>query len=373
MSKSSELLANLSPMNISARANKVREAFTEGIDALVISHLTNVRYVSGFTGSNGLILLTDEKLVFITDGRYRTQSREQLESAGLDAEIFVTSQGEGPMQFLEKEISSGMRIGLESTTLSWSSANNYIDKFNDAQFIPTVGVVEKVRLVKESGEVDRIRAACRIADDALEMTLPMLLDFPTEKEFARALDRKMVDLGAQGNSFDTITACGARAALPHAVPTDAKIEPNQMIVIDFGCIVDGYASDMTRTVSVGQPDDRQIEMFDQVIESQRLGSEAVMDGAPVSSIDGACREYLKSCGVDQYFTHSTGHGVGLDVHEEPWVRGAGTGDCQSGNVLTVEPGIYIEGFAGVRIEVTLCVEENGAEVLTTAPKTLVVA
>lgn len=372
MTKSAELLRSLKPMNYSARAGKILEKMPEGLDAIIISHLTNVRYASGFTGSNGLIFLSGDKFVFITDGRYKTQSREQLEAAGVDAEIFVTSQGEGPMSFLEKLISKGMSVGLEANSISWAGANTYIEKFVDATFVPTSGVVEKARIVKEADEVDRIRAACRIADDALEMTLPMLVDLPTEKQFALALDRQMVDLGAAGNSFDTITAFGKRAALPHAMPSDAKIEPNKLIVIDFGCVVDGYASDMTRTVSVGEVDDKQKLMFDQVIESQKRGSEFVKSGVPISEIDESCRSYLRECEVEQYFTHSTGHGVGLDVHEEPWVRAADVTMAQSGNILTVEPGIYIEGFAGVRIEDTLHVTDTGSETLTCAPKTLVV-
>jgi len=371
MNQSSKLLADLQPIDYSGRPQKVRNVLSEDLDGLIISHLTNVRYLTGFTGSNGLVYLTRDSIVFITDGRYKTQSAQELGSAGIDAEIFVTSQGEGPLNFLEKKFSKNLRIGLESDTLSWAGANSYIDKFVDNSFVPTSGIVESVRMVKESSEVDRIRAACRIADDALAQTLPMLKEFPSEKEFARALDRKMVDLGAQGNSFDTITACGPRGALPHAQPSDAKIAPNQMIVIDFGCIVEGYCSDMTRTVSVGQPDEKQTEMFEQVIQSQSDGRKVVKAGVKLSEIDVACRETLAGFGVDQYFTHSTGHGVGLDIHERPWVRAAGQDSTQAGHILTVEPGIYIEGIAGVRIEDTLHVTEAGSEVLTTAPKQLV--
>ncbi len=372
MTQSSELLAALTPMDYSKRADKVRAVFPDDIDALVVSHLTNVRYITGYTGSNGLVLLTKDSMMFITDGRYRTQSREQLDAAGVDADICVTTQGEGPMAFLEKGISSGMRVGLEASTLAWASANKYIEHFSDSHFVPTTGVVEQVRIIKEAGEVDRIRAACRVADDALALTLPMLKDLPTEKEFATALDRAMVDLGASGNSFDTITACGPRGALPHAMPSDTKIQPNQMIVIDFGCIVDGYCSDMTRTVSVGEPDAKQQEMYDLVIESQKRGREVVKAGIDVADIDSACRDFLKEHDVEKYFTHSTGHGVGLDIHEQPWVRAAGDETAVEGHILTVEPGVYIEDFAGVRIEDTLHVTHDGAEVLTTAPKQLVV-
>ena len=372
MNQSAKLLADLKPIDYSGRPAKVRNVLPEDLDGLVISHLTNVRYLTGFTGSNGLVYLTRDSLIFITDGRYKTQSALELGNAGIEAEILVTSQGEGPLNFLEKKFSKNDKIGLEADSLSWSGANSYIDKFTSNSFVPTSGVIESVRMVKESGEVDRIRAACRIADDALALTLPMLAEFPTEKEFARALDRKMIDLGAQGNSFDTITACGSRGALPHAQPSDAKIVPNQMIVIDFGCIVDGYCSDMTRTVSVGQPDDKQTEMYEQVIKSQSQGSKVVKAGVQLSEIDNACRTTLAEFGVDQYFTHSTGHGVGLDIHEQPWVRAAGDDKTKSGHILTVEPGIYIEGVAGVRIEDTLHVTADGSEVLTTAPKQLVI-
>ena len=372
MNESSKLLSVLTPIDYSGRPQKIRDAIPEELDGLIVSHLTNVRYLTGFTGSNGLVYLTRDSIVFITDGRYKTQSAQELSDAGIDSEIFVTSQGEGPLNFLEKKIKSKLKIGLEGDTLSWAGANSYIEKFQDNNFVPTSGIVESVRMVKERGEVDRIRAACRIADDALALCLPFLKEFPTEKEFARALDRKMVDLGAAGNSFDTITACGIRGALPHAQPSDAKIAPNQMIVIDFGCIVDGYCSDMTRTVSVGQPDDKQTEMFNQVIQSQSNGSKVVKAGAALADIDNTCRETLAGFNVDQYFTHSTGHGVGLDIHEQPWVRAAGTDCAQAGHILTVEPGIYIEGIAGVRIEDTLHVTQDGSEVLTTAPKTLVI-
>ena len=346
MIESAKLLANLTPMDYSTRPQKIRDVLPADLDGILISHLTNVRYLTGFTGSNGLVYLNRDSLVFITDGRYTTQSAQQLEQSGIQADIFVTSQGEGPLHYLENILKGSLKIGLESETLSWSSANKYISKFSNSEFIPTSGIIESVRMVKEKSEVDRIRAACRIADDSLEQVLPFLKDLPS---------------GASGNSFDTITACGARGALPHAHPSDAKIAPNQMIVIDFGCMVDGYCSDMTRTVSVGEPDSKQQEMYDQVIQSQQDGSKIVKAGVKLADIDNACRKTLTNFGVEQYFTHSTGHGVGLDIHEQPWVRGSSEDVTQAGHILTVEPGIYIEGIAGVRIEDTLHVTKEGAE------------
>jgi len=274
--------------------------------------------------------------------------------------------------FLTDLIEVGTHIGFEADTLSYAGASRLIEHFDEATFEPTSNFIEDIRIIKDAGEVDRIRAACRIADEALEEVKEYLKEFPTEKDFAKALDRKMVDLGAEGNSFETIVACGTRAALPHAVPTDAKIEPHQMIVIDFGCMVDGYCSDMTRTLSVGEPDADQQKMYAQVLESQRLGREYAKSGVTAGEVDAKCRDFLNSEGVGEYFAHGTGHGVGLDIHEAPRVGGKVQDILQTGYIVTVEPGIYIEGKAGVRIEDTLCITEEGAEVLTTAPKELVV-
>jgi Xaa-Pro aminopeptidase len=373
MSQSSDLLAALTPMNISPRADKIRAAFPDDVDALLVTHLTNVRYVTGYTGSNAMALITRDAMMFITDGRYKTQSAEELGAAGVKAEICVTYQGHSPNKYLEQIITGKMTVGLEADTLSWAAANSYQEHFAQSTFVPTSGIVEQIRAVKEPEEVDRIRAACRIADDALAEIMPRLKDRMTEKEFATLLDRTMIDFGAEAMSFDTIVANGPNGAMPHAQPSDRVIEPKQMTVIDFGCVVDGYCSDMTRTVSVGEPDERQQEMFEQVLDSQRLGREAVKPGVASGDIDNACRGYLDKQGVAEFFAHGTGHGVGLDVHELPYVRVINSETLKPGHIITVEPGIYYEGFAGVRIEDTLAVTEDGAEVLTTAPKTLVVA
>jgi Xaa-Pro aminopeptidase len=371
MATSQELLARLAPMDFSARIEAVRSQLGS-LDSLVVTHLTNVRYLTGYTGSNGTVVITKDSVSFITDGRYRTQSKEQLAQAGVDAEIYVTSPGQNNYSYLEKALSGLSSTGFEADTLSYSSAMKFINHFPSIDCEPTSQLVESIRIVKQPGEVDRIRAACRIADEALAEVSPMLTSLPTEKEFAEALDRMMKDLGAEGNSFDTIVACGQRAALPHAVPTDARIEPNQMIVIDFGCVVDGYCSDMTRTLSVGEVDHQQQEMFDQVMESQKRGREYARAGVTAGDVDDQCRSYLDEQGVGEYFAHGTGHGVGLDIHEAPRVGSNVSEVLEPGYIVTVEPGIYIEGVAGVRIEDTLCITDDGAEVLTSAPKELVV-
>lgn len=358
-------------MNYQERIDKLVLAMPEDIDAILITHLTNVRYLTGYTGSNGTVLVTPDDVVFITDGRYQTQSKEQLAEAGVGATIYVTAPGHNNNSFLAKHITS-QTIGFEADTLSYSAATAYMERFADATFRPTSNLVESLRIIKQPGEVDRIRAACRIADEALEEVKGGLKEFPTEKEFARTLDRKMIDLGAEANSFETIVACGTRGALPHAVPTDARIEPHHMIVIDFGCMVQGYCSDMTRTLSVGDVDDKQRQMYDQVMESQRRGREFARPGVTAGEVDSQCRDYLIEQGVAEFFTHGTGHGVGLDIHEAPRVGNKVDDILEPGYIITVEPGIYYAGSAGVRIEDTLHITSDGAEVLTTAPKDLVV-
>ncbi len=370
--KSTDLMANLQDMDFNARIENLRNSFPSDIDALVVSHLTNVRYLCGYTGSNGTLVITRDSIDFISDGRYSTQSKEEIQSSGIQAEIHITKQGQGNWDYLNELLKNVKVIGLEADTTTWSMLKAFESHFEGKDFFPTTQLVEKLRLIKQPGEVDRIRAACRIADEAFEEVKGYLAELPTEKEFAAVLDRKMVDLGAQGNSFETIVACGTRGALPHARPTDAKIEPNQMIVIDFGCVVDGYCSDMTRTVSVGELSGDQQKMWDQVIESQKLGREFVKSGVTTKEVDTKCREFLDSQGVGKYFAHGTGHGVGLDIHENPRVSQVSETKLEPSMIITVEPGIYIEGLAGVRIEDTLCVTQDGAEVLTTAPKELVI-
>ncbi|MFN8015183.1 MAG: Xaa-Pro peptidase family protein [Acidimicrobiia bacterium] len=370
MAGSKELISALTPMKVSGRVNRLRDVLPSEVDSIIVSNLVNIRYLTGFTGSNALAYISREDFILITDGRYEVQSSEQLRENDIDARIEITVQGNSPIEIISKYINQNENIALESNEITWASANNFIEKISRANFVPQSNLIEALRKVKEKEEIDRIRVACRIADEALEKTIPLLKDFPSEKEFAKQLDRAMVDNGAQGNSFDTITACGARAALPHAFPTDSKIQPNQMIVIDFGCIYDGYCSDMTRTISVGEVDDRQNELWQNVIDAQQMGVDYVKEGVLTSEIDSTCRTYLDQKSLADKFTHSTGHGVGLNVHEEPWVRSVEGVEVVAGNILTVEPGVYIEGFAGVRIEDTLAVEKDGAESLTSFPKFL---
>jgi Xaa-Pro aminopeptidase len=233
-------------------------------------------------------------------------------------------------------------------------------------------VVDGLRMVKEAGEVDRIRAACAIADDALGALLPTLRDRPSERDFALRLEFAMRERGASGVSFDPIVAAGPNGAKPHARPSDRRIESGELVVIDFGCVVDGYCSDMTRTVSVGDPGPEARHMWDTVLLAQRTGCEAVAVGIECAAVDRASRDVIADAGWADAFVHGTGHGVGLEIHESPRVASTATGTLAPGHVVTVEPGVYLPGIGGVRIEDTLVVTPDGPIALTEFPKQLVV-
>jgi Xaa-Pro aminopeptidase len=242
----------------------------------------------------------------------------------------------------------------------------------ELELVPTEQLVERLRAIKDDAEVARIRAACAIADEALAEVLPGLHDAPSERQFALNLEWAMRARGATGTSFDTIIASGPNGSKPHARPTDRAIQSGELVVIDFGCIVDGYCSDMTRTVSVGDPGPDARRVWDVVAASQRAGRDAVRAGVTCASVDRASRAVIEDAGWGPSFAHGTGHGVGLEIHEAPRVSASSDGTLEPGHVVTVEPGVYLPGTGGVRIEDTVVVTSDGATALTEFPKSLVI-
>jgi Xaa-Pro aminopeptidase len=362
----------LPAMDVAGRAHRLRAALTEaGVDALLVTHLPNVRYLTGFTGSAAQLLVTADALVFTTDGRYRTQAAEQLGAAGVDAVVEIGATGAAQRDALAVALGARTRLGLEAHAITWAHQRELADALADHEIVPTHGLVEQLRRVKEAGEVARIRLACAIADDALGALLPTLADGPTERDFALDLEVEMRRRGASGNSFDPIIASGPNAAKPHARPSTRRVERGELVVIDFGCIVDGYCSDMTRTVSVGDPGPEARRVWDVVRESQWAGREAVRAGADCAAVDHACREVIVAAGWGDAFVHGTGHGVGLEIHEAPRVAASARDTLEVGAVVTVEPGVYLPGVGGVRIEDTVVVTSDGADPLTEFPKDLV--
>jgi Xaa-Pro aminopeptidase len=355
-------------MDVAGRLPRLRAAHA---DALLVTNLRNIRYLTGFTGTAAMLLVTPDQLVFATDGRYKEQSADQLAAAGVDA-TFAVGGLQAQQEALTAAAGPHARVGLEAGNVTWAQQRSMAATwFPHAELIPTEGVVEGLRLVKDDGEVARIRAAADVADQALATTISLLHESPTEAEFGLALDTAMRRLGATDTSFETIVASGPNGAKPHHRPGARRIEQGDLVVLDFGALVDGYCSDMTRTVSVGPANEQARRMYEVVRQSQQAGVDAVRAGVPASDIDKACRDLITDAGWGEAFVHGTGHGVGLDIHEAPAVWSKSPDTLAAGHVVTVEPGVYLPGIGGVRIEDTVVVTEGGRVALTASPKELV--
>lgn len=359
--------ADLAPLDVASRAGRVRSAMAEqGCDALVVSDLTNVRYLTGFTGSAGVLVVRADDLVLVTDGRYQEQAALQLAAAGVEADLAITRD---TVPQLAAALGGAGRIGLEADHVTWDAQRRWAEAL-PGTLVPTVGLVLGLRSVKDDGEVDRLEHAAAIADGALAAVRSGLLDRPTERELARALETAMAERGADGPSFETIVASGPNAARPHARPTDRAIgagPEGELVVIDFGALSDGYHSDMTRTFIVGEPSPVQERMVDVVARAQAAGIAAVRAGVPARAVDAACREVIDDAGWSDAFVHGTGHGIGLVIHEEPRLSPESTSLLAPGHCVTVEPGVYLPDHGGVRIEDSVVVTAAGCRALTSSP------
>jgi len=360
------------PMDVASRATLAREAMAAAeVDALLVTNLTNVRWLTGFTGSAGLLVVTKHDLVLVTDGRYAVQAPVEIASAGSATNVEIT--GHEQQKIITGHIGHRFRVGLEADHVTWSRQQVFANEWfhHHEALIPTIGLIDRLRRRKDQGELDRMAHAAAIADAALATVLPMLQDRPTERVFASELEVEMRRHGASETAFESIVASGPNGARPHHRPSNRVIEPNELIVIDCGATVDGYRSDMTRTVSVGEPSDQAQHMYTAVIAAQQAGVDAVGIGVEAIAVDAACRESLADARLAEAFTHGTGHGVGLDIHESPRIGNRSVDILEANDVVTVEPGVYLPNVGGVRIEDTVVVTEPGAHRLTQTPKTLV--
>ena len=361
--------------DVAGRLGRLRPRLADaGCDGLLVTHLVNVRYLTGFTGSAGLLLVLPDDAVLTTDGRYRDQAAEQLAAAEVEARVEVRPTVSGQHDVLADATRGIGRLGLEADSVTWAQQRRLASAvFADAEMIATEALVEALRRVKDEGEIERMGEAARIADEALAAVRPLLGQGVTEREVALGLDYEMRRLGADGSSFETIVASGPNGAKPHARPTDRRVQPGELVVIDFGAVVDGYCSDMTRTLCVGEPaEDVLLRMVATVKESQREGVAAVRAGVRARDVDDTCRTVIADAGWGDAFIHGTGHGVGLEIHEAPRVASTSDDVLATGHVVTVEPGVYLAEHGGVRIEDTVVVTDDGCTVLTNAPKELIV-
>jgi Xaa-Pro aminopeptidase len=335
------------------------------LSALLVTKPVNVRYLTGFTGSYGALLLLHDRTLFFTDGRYRQQAATEVPGAEV-----VLAPGDliGAVGGVLR--SGGNDLGFEPAGLTWSEGQRLRSGLPGQAVLPAPPLVEELREVKDERELAAMREAARLGGEALEGLLPALREGVTERRVAIELELAMRRLGADGLAFDTIVAFGEQAAEPHHHPGDRPLRPGDWVTLDFGGRVDGYCADMTRTVVLGRASQRQRDLYELVRGAQEAGLDCLQAGVPAGEIDRACRQPIAEAGLGDSFPHPTGHGIGLEIHEAPRLRAGSRARVAAGSPVTVEPGVYLPGFGGVRIEDLAVARPGGRELLTTTPKEL---
>ena len=350
------------------KLQKLRAAFeANGIDGILISSPFNRRYISNFTGTSGVVLISSDQAQFITDFRYIEQASKQCE--GFEIIKFSDTI---PQEVARQVKKLGIqKLGFEEDYISFSSYKVY-DKEIEAELVPVSGVIEKLRLIKTDAEIKIIKEAADIADAAFKHILDFIRPGITELEVANELEFFMRKSGAVSSSFDTIVASGYRSALPHGVASEKVIEKGDMVTLDYGAYYKGYVSDITRTIAVGEPDSKLKAIYEIVLEAQLRGMEGIKPGMTGKQADALTRDYISEKGYGEYFGHSTGHGIGLEVHEGPSLSMKSELVLEPGMIVTCEPGIYIPGLGGVRIEDDVLITKDHNEALTHSAKELII-
>ncbi|MFB9761890.1 Xaa-Pro dipeptidase [Ectobacillus funiculus] len=339
----------------------------EGIDGLLLTNSYNRTYMTRFTGTAGVVLLSAERALFITDFRYVEQAQKQ-------AVGYEIVQHTGPIteEVAKRAKELGItKLGFEQDTLTYSEYRMYGDK-TEAELVPVSGLVEKLRLIKTDAEIKILKEAAQIADAAFTHILSFIRPGVSELAVSNELEFFMRKQGAAASSFDIIVASGHRSALPHGVASEKLIETGEFVTLDFGAYYKGYCSDITRTIAVGEPSQDLKDIYDVVLEAQLRGLDGIRAGVTGKEADALTRDYITEKGYGQYFGHSTGHGIGLEIHEGPGLSIRSDTVLEPGMAVTVEPGIYIAGLGGVRIEDDVIVTKEGNEILTHSPKELII-
>lgn len=348
------------------RVERVKQLISEsGLDALIVTGRDNVRYLSGFTGSAGVLLVSAEKALLFTDSRYVTQAAEEA-----NAFEIVKIEKTWPERLAEiLPEHRDMAVGFESEHVTHQQFLRMAEALAAVELKPVKDMVEGLRAVKEEPEIEKIRRAVSLVDQAFAEILDYIQAGRSEREIALELEFYLRNRGAERMAFETIVASGPRAALPHGAASEKLLARGDLVVMDFGAVCGGYCSDFTRTVLVGSmPEPWQEEIFEVVLEAQATGIRAARAGVPASEVDRVIREVIAGRGYEDHFGHGSGHGLGLQVHELPRLDRFDTETLEAGMVVTIEPGIYLPGRGGVRIEDVVVVRENGVEVLTGTPK-----
>ncbi len=345
-----------------SRLDAMRQAMKRhGLSTLLVTHLPNVRYLCGFTGSNGVLLVASGEVTLFTDSRYRIQAREQVKAADImiPEESVILAAAE---RIREKK---SAKVGLEAESLNLSQVGllrKVVGRGTKLQ--PTSGIVASLRSVKSNREITLVSKAAQLICRVFEGILEKIRPGAQENHLAAEIDYSMRCLGAEGPSFETIVASGPRSALPHARPSTRKLQKGELVILDMGAILHGYCSDLTRTVHLGRASAQSLGWYRAVWEAHGAARGAIRAGVAAGEVDGVARSSLDRAGLGKFFAHSTGHGIGLEIHEVPRLAKGQKAPLVAGNIITVEPGIYIEGVGGVRIEDDVLVTPNGHKVLT---------
>jgi len=338
-----------------------------GLDGMLITNLTNIRYICGFTGSAGTCLVTQSGKFFITDGRYIEQSKEQVK--GFNRYIDMDNN----LSIIKKNklITKDLKIGFEGDHVNFTLYDSMKKIFTDTDWESTTMILEDLASVKDKTELNAIRTAVEITDKVYEEILPMLRPGYTEKQVANTMVSKYREYG-EGEAYSPIVATGPNGALPHAVPTDREFKKGDFIVIDAAAKYAGYHADMTRTPVVGEATEKHHEIYAIVKEAQQRGCNIAMAGVSCKEVDAATRDYIHEMGYGEHYTHGTGHGLGLEIHTSPRFSPTSEDILAENNVMTIEPGIYLAGWGGVRIEDDVIINNDGCEILNKTTKELVV-
>ncbi len=349
------------------RLEKLRGKMAEqSIEALYVTNLKNVYYLTGFWGSAGVVFITPSRQVLITDDRYITYAQ----SVVTDFEVISNRDDLGTVAGLVRDMDIKEVAFEDEVSVAYFKSMEAV--FAGTNLRPTTNLIADLRMIKDAAEIATIQRACQISDQAFIDALDFIKPGKTEIEIANFLDFRMREMGAEGVSFDTIAASGYRSAMPHGRASNKVIEAGEALTLDFGCLYDHYVSDMTRTVYVGSVSDEEREIYETVLAANQALIATAKAGMEYKEFDGVPRRVIEQAGYGPYFTHGIGHGMGLDVHEYPYFSRTATDTIQAGMILTDEPGIYLEGKYGVRIEDDLLITETGCKVLTLAPKELIV-
>ncbi len=339
------------------------------LDAFITSFLPHVRYLTGYSGSNGLCVITDSAVTLLTDFRYQEQIETEVPYASkqiVRGDLFVAA--------IKKKnlFSQSDTIAFEEDYLPVISFQVMKKNLSGARLIPSNGIVEALTAVKEESEIALIRKAASITEQVFEKILGVLKPGITESAIAAEISYLHRMFGAEKDSFDTIVASGVRGSLPHGAASAKKIQKGEMVTLDFGCVYQGYCSDLTRTVAVGTPSSEAKKIYRIVLDAQRAAINAARIGFPARKLDESARSFIEKKGYGKFFGHGLGHGIGLQIHESPRVFAKSTHVLHTGNVITIEPGIYLPGKCGVRIEDDVVIRDGTCEVITSSPKELIV-